>query len=438
MMAVALCLFTMQQAIGQTITSNTVGTRDGFTHEFWKDDGGSGSMTLQGNGRFTCSWSGINNILFRTGLRPGSLNQVITYAGTLNSGGNAYLTLYGWTTNPLVEYYIVESWGSWRPPGGTRLGTVTTDGGTYDIFRTERVNQPSIEGTRTFPQFWSVRQSRRTSGTITFANHVAAWRNLGMNMGSLYEVSMCVEGFQSSGSGSITSLSMTTGSATPPPTTPSPSGSNTIVVRARGVAGSEQIRLRVGNTTVATWTLTTSMVNRSVTTSATGSILVEFFNDATGRDVQIDNIVVNGTTRQAENMTHNTGVWQNNRCGGSRSEWLHCNGAIGFGDIITGRSAEVVMVEEGMYLISSPDQNNGQPGSLVFPNPAANVVNVSLEGDHSGEVSIKVFNALGALVKSIDNAPQLTQIDVSSLKSGIFFIQVRSNGHISSHRFVKE
>ena len=36
------------------------------------------------------------------------------------------------------------------------------------------------------------------------------------------------------------------------------SGSNTIVVRARGTAGSESITLRVDNSNVATWTLSTS------------------------------------------------------------------------------------------------------------------------------------------------------------------------------------
>ena len=114
-------------------------------------------------------------------------------------------------------------------------------------------------------------------------------------------------------------------------TTPPPSG-GTITVRARGVAGGEQIQLVVSNATVATWTLTSSYQNYSVNNSASTNILVKFINDASGRDVQVDYIIAGGATKQAENQTYNTGVYQNGACGGGNghSEWLHCNGAIGF------------------------------------------------------------------------------------------------------------
>jgi peptidoglycan/xylan/chitin deacetylase (PgdA/CDA1 family) len=109
-------------------------------------------------------------------------------------------------------------------------------------------------------------------------------------------------------------------------------GSGTITVRARGVAGGEQIQLVVNNATVATWTLTTSYQNFSVNNSASTGILVKFINDASGRDVQVDYIIAGGVTKQAENQSFNTGVYQNGACGGGNghSEWLNCNGAIGF------------------------------------------------------------------------------------------------------------
>ncbi len=81
------------------------------------------------------------------------------------------------------------------------------------------------------------------------------------------------------------------------------SSSSSIVVRARGTAGGESITLRVNNSNVATWTLTTSLQNYSASTTLTGNVTVAFTNDATGRDVQVDYIIVNGTTRQSENQS---------------------------------------------------------------------------------------------------------------------------------------
>ena len=110
-------------------------------------------------------------------------------------------------------------------------------------------------------------------------------------------------------------------------------GTSTIVVRARGTAGGESITLRVDNSNVATWTLSTSYQTFSASTNLSGGITVAFTNDGGSRDVQVDYIVVNGQTRQSEAQTYNTGLYANGSCGGgSNSEWMHCNGAIGYGN----------------------------------------------------------------------------------------------------------
>lgn len=202
--------------IAQTLTSNRGGEQGGFHYEYWKDEG-DGTMILGEGGNFSCTWD-AHNILFRKGIRPGERNQTITYSADYRPNGNSYLTVYGWTVtsarDACVEFYIVESWGTWRPPGGQSRGTVESDGGTYDIYRTMRNNQPSILGTSTFPQYWSVRREKKESGIITCANHFDAWEEFDdMKLQNFYEVSFNVEGWISSGSADVT-MSMDTGTTT--------------------------------------------------------------------------------------------------------------------------------------------------------------------------------------------------------------------------------
>lgn len=204
-------------AAQKVLTNNSTGIQDGYNYELWKDYGNT-SMTLNNGGAFSCQWSNIGNALFRKGKKFDCTktykqlgNISIDYGCDYKPSGNSYLCVYGWTKSPLVEYYIVDSWGSWRPPGATSKGTITVDGGTYDVYETTRVNQPSIEGNTTFKQYWSVRTSKRTSGTISVSKHFQEWEKKGMKLGNLYEAALNVEGYQSSGSANVYKNSISVG-----------------------------------------------------------------------------------------------------------------------------------------------------------------------------------------------------------------------------------
>ncbi len=231
----ALMIASSVPTVVSAADQQTRGNIGGFDYEMWNQNGQGQVSMNPGAGSFSCSWSNIENFLARMGKNYDSQKKnykafgdiTLSYDVEYTPRGNSYMCVYGWTRNPLMEYYIVEGWGDWRPPGndGERKGTVTLDGHTYDIAKTMRYNQPSLDGTATFPQYWSIRQQSGSAnnqtnymkGTISVSKHFDAWSQAGLDMsGTLYEVSLNIEGYRSNGSANVKSISFD-GSPNPQP-----------------------------------------------------------------------------------------------------------------------------------------------------------------------------------------------------------------------------
>ena len=104
-------------------------------------------------------------------------------------------------------------------------------------------------------------------------------------------------------------------------------------MRARGTAGGESITLRVNNQNVQTWTLGTGMQNYTASTTLSGGITVAYHQRRRQPRRAGGLHHRERRTRQSEAQSYNTGLYANGSCGGgSNSEWMHCNGAIGYGN----------------------------------------------------------------------------------------------------------
>jgi endo-1,4-beta-xylanase len=191
---------------GKQFSANSVGNvGNGYSYQLWSNGVGSGSMTVAGvDAKFSASWSNVGDFLARVGLgwnstqtfdQLGNISADYAYTKTGGGGGFSYLGIYGWSESPLVEFYIVDDWYGSRPTGGgTKKGTFTVDGGTYDVYQHTQTNQPAITGgNATFPQFFSVRQTARQCGHISITEHFKEWASLGLTLGKMEEARILVE-----------------------------------------------------------------------------------------------------------------------------------------------------------------------------------------------------------------------------------------------------
>ncbi|KAF8142443.1 concanavalin A-like lectin/glucanase domain-containing protein [Mycena galopus ATCC 62051] len=222
-----LLLAVVAAEVSQTL--NTTGTdAGGFYYSLYATNGTDVTFSESGQpgvgggfntqvGTYSIQWSdSAGYLLGGNGWAPGSSENFQFWTDFSGDGGNSSLSFYGWTTDPLVEYHIVEDLSASqadRFAGLVVAGTVSSDGSLYNIYETQRVEEPSILGLATFRQYWSVRQSPRNSGILTTENHFDAWVALGMPLGDLNYQILAVESV--SGSGSVEATVMPVGFIAP-------------------------------------------------------------------------------------------------------------------------------------------------------------------------------------------------------------------------------
>lgn len=163
--------------IKDSVSEEATGSNGGYFWSLYRE-GGSGSITFpNGGGNFQITYSNVNDIVGGKGWSTGS-SRVIGYNIGYLSGSYNFVGVYGWTTSPLIEYYVAEK-GSMT--GGTSFGSVSSDGHNYSCYKSQRVNAPSIIGTATFWQYKDTWGGAPTgqNGKVSMANHINNWRSRG-------------------------------------------------------------------------------------------------------------------------------------------------------------------------------------------------------------------------------------------------------------------
>jgi endo-1,4-beta-xylanase len=154
-------------ANAQTVYNNGTGTNNGYFYSLYSS-GGSATMTFSSSyaGNYAISWSGVNDVVGGKGWSTGSAQTIGYNVGSVSGENN--LSIYGWLTNPLAEYYICE-FGS--VANGTYKGSVSSDGHSYSTYFEQYLDNWGGSGTG-------------SNHTVTTANHFNHWRSLGMTVGN--------------------------------------------------------------------------------------------------------------------------------------------------------------------------------------------------------------------------------------------------------------
>jgi hypothetical protein len=217
------CNGTMPSGGTPHTSSNASGTAGGLSWSLWTNSG-PGTMTTYNVPAFSASWGGSGDFLARLGLEWGNSGRTYTQFGTITAqfaetksgtaGGYSYVGVYGWSYSPCVEYYIIDDSYNTMPvnPGSTtNKGTANIDGGTYNLYTrsTTGTGGSRCSGVSSWMQFYSVRRTARTCGTISVTQHFDAWAAAGMPLGYMIEAKVLIEAGGGTGSIQFTTANVT-------------------------------------------------------------------------------------------------------------------------------------------------------------------------------------------------------------------------------------
>ena len=90
------------------------------------------------------------------------------------------------------------------------------------------------------------------------------------------------------------------------------------------------------------------------------------------------------------------------------------------------------------FITSVPESTFKNPLFSLYPNPAADIVTLNIDGTSSADITLNIYNVLGALVKTEMLFHNQQQIDISDLKNGIYIFEIKSKELTGKHKLIIE
>jgi hypothetical protein len=198
-----------QQSFGPSNDKN-------YHYSFWKECGDV-HIVLNKKGKYSSEWNDVecNWVGGKGWYGNDKITNIesVEYQAKFNikKDKGVYFGIYGWTTDPLIEYYIIESHGSHNPlncKDGKNFGKYKSNEEIYEVVKCRRENKPAIGGgLNSFDQYFSVRSPKKElkdiDGIIKIKDHFNYWESKGLKLGKHYYMILATESWDGVGTSEV-------------------------------------------------------------------------------------------------------------------------------------------------------------------------------------------------------------------------------------------
>jgi Secretion system C-terminal sorting domain len=78
-------------------------------------------------------------------------------------------------------------------------------------------------------------------------------------------------------------------------------------------------------------------------------------------------------------------------------------------------------------ITSVPEQTSEKTTFSLYPNPASDIVTLNIDNRNNADLTLNIYNVIGALVKSETTIKNNRQINIGDLNNGIYMVEINSN-----------